>query len=195
MFHKNNYSVLLVVLLFLLCLNSCNSRQITVKKEPFNTGVDDVQKCQLFVYGENKTEKISPNILKIDKEQHYAAIPVLSVLRQMGCNVDWRDENTAKISYNDRIFILDTSFGDNKDTILYDKSNSPHTESGYYVVQNYLMIPPGSNYYTLGINKVGEEIVTDSVRLGYFFREVFNSSFIIDGQKNSVSIQFIANMN
>ena len=99
---------------------------------------------QLYVLGENITKDI-PVILVAGDETVWKAVPLIAVLKELGVEVSWEDENTAVLINGDEKLYLDL----NAKTIHYNNDDF-----------NLLKTPSGGKYYYEFVNN--EVVVSGS---------------------------------
>lgn len=94
----------------------------------------------------NEKEITVTNHVRLNYEYHYAELPIIAILKELGANVEWQSETTANIALNGKGYFLDISKAS-----LVNKGND----------FNFLIIPPCSNHGTF-YQVADKELIIDS---------------------------------
>lgn len=112
------------------------------------------------------------NHIKFNYEDNYAEIPLITLMRELGANVEWQNKTTAKITLGEKEYILDATKGS-------------LTEAGKTF--NVLVVAPGSKHGVF-YRVVGDEFIVDSDSAKMFLINVIGLKMTIDYDNRIVSI-------
>ena len=128
---------------------------------------------QLYVLDENVTEEI-PVILVTENETVWKVVPLVAVLKELGVEVSWKNENTAILINKDNKLYLDLI----TQTIHYENEDF-----------NLLKAPVGGKYYYEFVNK---EVVVSSSCMGVIARFLgLHICCDVKSKENVVEISFV----
>ena len=120
--------------------------------------------CNLFVNGIDISNHEYVYLHYADNAGYsFAELPLISIMEALGATVKWESETTAKILYDNKVYILDTSVF----TLIEEKSKNdlfmlpPGTVSYYRFrcVDDELLLPDSAAYYIL--KEMGVQISID----------------------------------
>ena len=86
------------------------------------------------------------NQSKLNYEHHYAELPLIAIMKELGAKVEWQGKTTAKITFDGKDYFLDTAKGS-----LVEKGST----------FNMLVVAPGSKHGVF-YRTVGNEFIIDS---------------------------------
>lgn len=131
-------------------------------QKPSNSGDDNMDAAyKLVVKGK---EIAVSNHIKLNYEHQYAELPLTAIMKELGARVEWQSKTTAKITFNGKDFILDTTKGSLVEmgktfNVLVVAPGSKHG-TFYRVVNNEFIIDSDSAKLLL-INIMGVKISVD----------------------------------
>jgi len=145
---KINFFVCLSFCIILFLATGCTALSLPSQSEITSNTVDDkINNCILIV---NKNDITSGNYVKLN--QDYAELPFTAVMKALGAKVVWLNKTTANITYEDSIYILDTT-----ECMLIKVGDN----------WNFLIPPPGgTRYYQV----IEYELILDSVTMRSAFK-------------------------
>lgn len=117
---------------------------------------------------------ISSNNLYINYEKEYAILPLITISKELGCDVIWHSEKKVTITYEDDTFYLNPI----KNTLFKGKKKE----------FNIIDLPPGSNhgaYYKIDKNNKEFMIDNDSIML---FLNMLGADIRVDYENKIIKI-------
>lgn len=141
---------------------STTSSTPTQSEKIINSGDDNMDDAyKLIVKGK---EIAVANHIKLNYEHHYAELPLTAIMKELGAKVEWQSKTTAKITFDGKYYLLDTTKGSlieigNTLNILVVAPGSKHGVF-YRVVDNEFIIDSDSAKLLL-INIMGAKISVD----------------------------------
>ena len=111
----------------------------------------------------------------ISHEKQYAEIPLTAALSALGCQVEWANEKSVEIRYNDTVYILNPS----EQTLV--KSGDSF---------NFIAVAPGAAH-GLYCETLDREFIIDSDSVSYFLSQL-GAQITIDYENNTVKIDWKA---
>lgn len=151
--------------------SSPSSSTLTPSKVVTNLGekTDMKNNIRLIVKGKDIT---SDNFVNLNYECHYAELPLTAVLKALGAKVEWKKQTIAKITINNKDYILDT----NRASLV---------EAGDKI--NLLVVAPGSNH---GVKSqvINNEFVIDSDSVKLFIVNMIGAKIEINYNEKIINI-------
>lgn len=111
----------------------------------------------------------------INHEKQYAEIPLTAALKALGCQVEWVNEKSVEIRYNDTVYVLNPS----EQTLV--KSGDSF---------NFIAVAPGAAH-GLYCETLDREFIIDSDSVSYFLSQL-GAQITIDYENNTVKIDWKA---
>lgn len=81
----------------------------SIQSETANNSGDDQKmdnNCKLFVRG---VEIAAGHHVALNFEQRYAELPLIAIVKALGAKVEWKNETTATITFDDEEYVLNTA--------------------------------------------------------------------------------------
>lgn len=100
--------------------------------------------------------------LVINESERFAELPVFTIMKALGADIEWLDESSVLITYHDKEYLLDIP-------------NICLSEKG--IIGNYIAPPPGSSEGCYEFD--GDEFVVGDIAFSYFLKEI-NVKLTID---------------
>ena len=108
----------------------------------------------------------------IHKDERFAEIPLIAVLKELGATVVWKNQYVAQITYNDTNYTLCT----NENSLIEDGSKKG----------NLIAPPPGTPHKPV-FKVTDNDFVVDTHSLGRFFK-LIGVEISIDYENNTIDI-------
>lgn len=137
---KKRFPVLMIGCIVLVGLGCIFVFTGIIKNGTTNTAKNSTTRNNSFVV--NGKQKASDNVIF---HEDYVELPLTEVLDGFGAIVEWIDNNTANITYLDKVYVLSL-----QDMSLIEKGKT----------WNLLDCPPGSTHYHCNVN--GKEVFLDN---------------------------------
>lgn len=112
----------------------------------------------------------------IHKDERFAEIPLIAVLKELGATVVWKNQFVAQITYNDINYTLST----NENSLIEDGSKKG----------NLIAPPPGTPHKPV-FKVIDNDFVVDTHSLGRFFK-LIGVEILIDYENALVDIVSLA---
>lgn len=146
--------IFLCGLIIILCvvISSCNSCPTTTTSNNNSSSKENQEMNNEFKLYVNGSDISSENYVFINCQEKYAKLPLISIIRSLGCEVKWYNNNKVTIGLGDDIYTLNPT----KKTLKKKGDNF-----------NIIALPPGTNhkgYYQIYKN----EFIIDSDSMRYF---------------------------
>lgn len=155
------------------CVVSCEKND-TGTKGTSSTNQEETQNLPvsytLIINGKNIA---SDTAFSINHEKQYAEIPLTATLSTLGCQVEWVNEKSVEIRYNDTTYILNPS----EQTLV--KSGDSF---------NMIAVAPGAAH-GLYCETLDREFIIDSDSVSYFLSQL-GAQITIDYENDTVKIDW-----
>ncbi len=176
----------LFVFIITLIFSSCNissSSNFPENNEtiPFSTysttiSIGDDKLMENFTLIVNGKDITKGNYVHINHTEHYAEIPFIAVIQELGAKVEWRDNIKAEITYNKKKYILDISNG-----TLVEKWDKHQF--------NNITPAPGQTHKSIR-RATTDELIVDSSSAKWFIVVKMGAKINIDCDNNIVTIGY-----
>ncbi len=146
----------------LLADSAEDSSTLTQSEEPIDSGEDNMEDTYKLIV--NGKRIVVSNYIKLNYVHRYAELPLTAIMKELGAKVEWQSKTTAKITFGEKGYILDTTKGSlieigNSFNVLVVAPGSKH-DVFYRVVDNEFVIDSDSAKLLL-INIMGAKISID----------------------------------
>lgn len=143
--------IVLLVVIILLAAAGCGlmSKEDVSVQSPYKMIVDG-------------NEVDCDGYLVIDEPKHITELPVLTIMKALGADIEWLDEESVLITYDSKEYLLDIP-------------NISLSERGGF--GNYIAPPPGSSENCYKFD--GDEFVVSGIAFAYFLKKI-NVNMTID---------------
>lgn len=137
------------VLILLVILTGCDWDKSQFGKITGEEGNEMEKNCKLIVNGRDITAE---SYVRIDYEKHYAEIPFIAVVTNLGAEIKWKNSNVAIITSNNKEYILNL----NKKSLITNESTF-----------NIIDLPPGARHGAF-LKEINDEFVIDNDSITHF---------------------------
>lgn len=163
-------SLVLAVCFFVV---SCEKNDTDVKDKSL-TSQEETQNIRadykLIVNGKDIA---TGTAFSINHEKQYAEIPLTATLSALGCQVEWVNDKSVEIRYNDTTYILNPS-----EQTLVKAGDS----------FNFIAVAPGAAH-GLYCETLDREFIIDSDSVSYFLSQL-GAQITIDYENNTIKIDW-----
>lgn len=158
------------VLILLVILTGCDWDKAQFGKITGEEGNEMEKNCKLVVNGRDITAE---SYVRIDYEKHYAEIPFIAVVTNLGAEFKWKNSKVAIITLNNKEYILNL----NKKSLITNGSTF-----------NIIDLPPGTKHGAF-FKKFDDEIVIDSDSIAHFIY-LIGARIMVNYDTSIISIEY-----